>query len=138
MNKSTLDLSRAAALAKQIKANGGKQPGEEALSTTATTAPPPGTGKRKLATSAQIDTAAIKAAVFKQINAIRHEARKNFAANIKNSGLLSDNSNAQEASIKIEQMVQDIIDLYVPLFERELRTTLEDDILEKLSQSTEL
>ena len=34
---------------------------------------------------------------------------------------------------KIDQMIQDIVDLYVPLFERELRHTLRKDILRQLT-----
>lgn len=135
MSKSTLDLSRAAALAKQIKANGGQLP-----TPTHQTAPVDQTPvkKRKLPASALVDTEAVKAEVSEHVNAVQRAARNTLAANIEKSGLLADNSSALEASSKIEQMVQDIVDLYVPLFERELRITLENDILDKLSQGTEV
>lgn len=138
MTKSTLDLSRAAALAKQIKANGGKLPEEELAQHSASAEHHAPVKKRKLAASALVDTESVKTEVSEHVNAVQRAARNTLAANIEKSGLLADNSSAQEASAKIEQMVQDIVDLYVPLFERELRITLENDILDKLSQGTEV
>lgn len=146
MNKSTLDLSRAAALAKRIKANGGMVPEQEAQALGASapeanltrSAEQTFVRRRKVPMSTFINTNGVKAEVSAHVGALQRAARKTLADNIQKSGLLPENSNAEVASAKIEQMVQDVVNLYVPLFERELRITLENDILDKLSQSEEV
>jgi hypothetical protein len=147
MNSSKLNLSRAAALAKQIKANGGKHPNEitcsggDRLPTARRDQTEASDTRRDYAfggaASASrdvlVDTEAVKAEVAAQVAAIHRAARSTLATNLEKSGRVGNRIAAEEMASHIEHMVQKIVDLYVPLFERELRVTLENDILEKLS-----
>ncbi|MEJ2669207.1 MAG: hypothetical protein P8176_08890 [Gammaproteobacteria bacterium] len=148
MKEHTLDLKKAAELARKLKALGTQDPhsiiaGRGSLPALPTNDSNTNNSKKPKAPHVEntpqpnpphliLDAQHVKTEIIEHITTVQRTARLSTMTRIK-SGELAD-VNSTPCSEKIERMIQDIVDLYVPLFEQELRSTLRNDILTQLMQ----
>ena len=169
MKEHTLDLKRAAELARKLKASGGKDTPQRSTESRGTlpSLPEPN-AKKTTASDANIaknlttknngapntvttnntnktsndatqdiahvvlDAHHVKEELLAQIATIKRIAQLSATVRLTSDDLRTPTTDAALRNDKIDQMIQDIVDLYVPLFERELRYTLRKDILRQL------